>query len=488
MPFPDFTEGRRFRHVFHRRRAGIYPPATRKDSIIGHKTEIRHVLLLGASGDLATRYVLPALAHLHEANLLPENFEATGFARRDWNDEGFRSFASEHLEENAVDVDEKTRRNLLGSLRFSDADITDKEAMEGVFGGSDEPILAYLSLPPGIFPSVIEALAGMPEGSHVVVEKPFGEDLDSARELNELLHGAFDEGEVFRADHFLGMKTLRDVLALRFANRVFGAAWDREHIERVEIIWDETLALEGRASYYDGAGAMKDLIQNHLLQTMCMLAMEEPSSMEPEPFRDAKVELLRAVKKLSPEEVEKNTVRARYSSGEIGGRKIPAYSEEDGVEPSRNTETFAEATLFVENERWSGVPFLLRTGKAMAEDRQEIRVHFKASRSGLFDENGSGEPDVLIIPFDGTGVGMSVSAASEEGGGLVGGELVAEFEEQKLPAYSMLILRALRGETTFFARGDEAEEAWRVVAPIMAAWNENRPPLREYPAGSEGPS
>lgn len=210
--------------------------------------------------------------------------------------------------------------------------------------------------------------------------------------------------------------------------------------------------------------------------------------MEPEPFRDAKVELLRAVKNPSPEEVEKYTIRARYSSGKIGSRKIPAYSEEDGVDASRNTETFAEATLFVENERWDGVPFILRTGKAMAEDRQEIRVHFKASRSGLFDENGSGEPDVLIIPFDGTGVGMSVSAASEEGGGLVGGELVAEFEEQKLPAYSMLILRALRGETTFFARGDEAEEAWRVVAPIMAAWNENRPPLREYPAGSEGPS
>jgi len=468
--------------------SGYIVASHEKGPDIGKETEIRRMLLLGAAGDLATRYVLPALASLHEAKLLPEGFEATGFARRDWDDEAFRKFVGEHLEEHAGDVDEKSRRYFLGSLRFSDADITDEGAMSEFLGGSDEPTLAYLSLPPGIFPPVVEALSGMPGGSRVVVEKPFGEDLSSARELNELLHSLFDEEAVFRADHFLGMKALRDVLALRFANRVFGAVWSREHIERVEIVWDETLALEGRASYYDDAGALKDLIQNHLLQTLCMLAMEEPSSTEPEPFRDKKLELLRAIKKMPSEEVEENTVRARYSSGEIEGRKVPAYSEEEGVEPSRNTETFAEATLHIENERWRGVPLLLRTGKAMAENRQEIRVHFKASQNSLFEdgESSNGDPNVLTIPFDGGAVGLSVNAA-KDGGGLARAEMAAEFEEQKLPAYATLLLRALRGDPTFFVRGDEAEESWRIVAPILEAWKEDRPPLREYPAGSEGP-
>ncbi|MBA2691930.1 MAG: glucose-6-phosphate dehydrogenase [Rubrobacter sp.] len=442
------------------------------------------MFLFGASGDLATRYVLPALAKLHEANLLPENFEATGFARRDWDDDAFREFAGEHLDEYAEDVDGDARRGLLESLRFSGADITDKAAMDDALGGSEEPVLAYLSLPPGIFPSVVEALSGMPKGSRIVVEKPFGENLSSARELNELLHKHFDEERVFRADHFLGMKTLRDVLALRFANRVFEAAWSRDHIERVEIIWDETLALEGRASYYDGAGAMKDVIQNHLLQTMCMISMEEPSSVED--VREEKMNLLRAIRKPSPEEAGENTVRARYSSREIGGREIPAYSEEEGVDASQNTETFAEITLHIDNERWAGVPFLLRAGKAMAEDRQEIRIHFKASRSPLFE---GGEPNTLTLPFDGGEAGLSMNAAADgDIGGLAEARLAAEFETQKLPAYSMLLLRALRGETTFFVRGDEAEESWRVVEPIMDAWKENLPPLREYPAGSEGPS
>lgn len=456
----------------------------RKESGIGKEIGIRRMLLLGAAGDLATRYVLPALASLREANLLPDGFEVTGFARREWDDEEFRSFVGERLDEHAKEVDEEARRDLLYRLHFSGADVTDESEMAEILGGSEKPILAYLALPPGIFPPAIAALSGMPEGSKIVVEKPFGEDLASAKELNGLLHERFDEEEIFRADHFLGMKALRDVLALRFANRVFEAVWSREHIGKVEMIWDETLALEGRASYYDGAGAMKDLIQNHLLQTLCMLAMEEPSSMEPEPFRDAKVELLRSIKRLSPEEVEKNTVRARYSSGEIGGREVPAYSEEEGVDASRDTETFAEVILHIDDERWDGIPFLLRTGKAMAKDRQEMRVHFKEPRSKLFE---GGEPNVLTLPFDGTGLGLPVNVAKDNGG-IAAARLAAELGGQELPPYAMLLLRALRGDPTFFARGDEAEESWRVVEPIMAAWGENRPPLREYPAGSQGPS
>lgn len=205
--------------------------------------------------------------------------------------------------------------------------------------------------------------------------------------------------------------------------------------------------------------------------------------MEPEPFRDAKLEILRSIKKLSPEEVEANTVRARYASGEIEGREVPAYADEEGVDASRNTETFAEAILRIDNERWEGVPFHLRTGKAMARDRQEMRVYFKDSRSNLFE---GGEPNMLTIPFDGAEVGLSVNAM-EDDGGLAAADLAAKVEKQELPAYGMLLLRALRGDPAFFVRGDEAEESWRVVEPIMDAWSEGRPPLLEYPAGTEGP-
>lgn len=206
--------------------------------------------------------------------------------------------------------------------------------------------------------------------------------------------------------------------------------------------------------------------------------------MDAKDFRDGKVELLRAIKKLSPEEVERRTIRARYSSGEIEGREVPAYADEEGVDPSRNTETFAEATLRIDNERWAGVPFLLRTGKAMSENRQEIRVHFKEPRSSLFE---GGSPNILTLPFEGGEVGLDINAAKDSGG-LAEAKLAAELGKQELPAYAMLLLRALRGDPTFFARGDEAEESWRVVAPIMDAWKDNRPPLGEYPAGSEGPA
>lgn len=445
------------------------------------------MLLLGAAGDLATRYVLPALARLHEVGLLPDDFEVTGIARRDWNDEDFRDFVEEHLDEYATDMSQDARREFLNSLAFSKADITDEEQMTEALDGSGESVLAYLSLPPGIFPPAIQALSGMPDGSRVVVEKPFGENLSSAEELNELLHESFDEEDVFRADHFLGMKSLRDILALRFANRLFGAAWSGEHIERVEVIWDETLALEGRASYYDDAGALKDMIQNHLLQTLCMLTMEEPSSMEAKPFRDRKVELLRSIKKLSTGEVEKQTSRARYSAGRIGAREVPAYSEEEGVDPSRNTETLAEITLHIDNERWSGVPFTLRAGKALAKDRQEVRVFFEKPRSSAF--GGGGAPNVLTLPLGDGEVELTTNTAEDGSvGGLARTEFTARFEEQSLPAYSHLLLRALRGEPAFFVRGDEAEESWRVVEPVLEAWEEGRPPLREYPAGSEGPA
>src|SRR5690606_29873410 len=274
---------------------------------------------------------------------------------------------------------EKAGTSLGGRLEFLPGDVTDRKRMAEIVGNSREPVAIYLALPPTVFAQAIRTLQGLDigQGSRLVLEKPFGEGLQSAQELNLLLHRGFPEAAIFRVDHFLAYDTIQNILGLRFANRILESAWNREHVERVEIIWDETLALEGRAGYYDRAGALKDMIQNHLLQLVCLAGMEAPVTLTEKDFRDRKVDVLRAIRRLSPDEVERMTTRARYSAGKIGDRDIPAYADEPGVDPARETETFAQITLWIDNLRWAGVPFVLRTGKALARDRREIVIRFR---------------------------------------------------------------------------------------------------------------
>ena len=272
---------------------------------------------------------------------------------------------------------------------------------------------------------------------------------------------------------------------MRFANRVFEPLWSHQHIERVELYWDETLALEGRASYYDTAGALRDVVQNHLLQLLCLIAMEPPVTFDERNLRDRKLDVLRAVRRLSPKEVERRTVRARYGAGRIGGRDIPAYVEEESVDPARETETFAQVTLMIDNWRWAGVPFVLHTGKALGNERFEVAVRLKPVSHLLFGHEPL--PNVLTLQLVPDRVALTVNI---NGPGdpfdLERIELDAELAGQDLPPYGRLLSDILEGHPTFSIRGDEAEEAWRIVEPILEGWAQGLVPLLEYPAGSDG--
>jgi glucose-6-phosphate 1-dehydrogenase len=443
------------------------------------------LVLFGASGDLASRELMPALARLHEVGKLTPDVAVLGIVRDDWGKHRLR----ESLERHAGDVGLPSREALVSLVEYRSADVTNRAQVVEALQPIRQPIIAYLALPPRLFLPTLEALsgAGLPQGSRVVIEKPFGEDLAQAQELNRLLRRSFPENAVFRIDHFLHLQTVQNVLGLRFANRVFEQLWNREHVERVEIVWDESLTLEGRASYYDQAGALKDMIQNHLLQLLCLVGMEAPVTLGERDLRDRKVDVLRALRRLSLQEVEQHTVRARYTAGRIGEREVPSYTEEAGIDPVRATETFARVTLWADNLRWAGVPFVLRSGKALARERHEIAVHFRPMPHLAFEANDPStnvlrllmEPDRVVFAMNLNRPGTPFALERVD--------LDADITSGGLPAYARLLLNVLEGDSTLSIRDDEAEESWRVVEPILDAWARGRCPLLEYPAGSAGP-
>ena len=452
---------------------------------------IRRLVIFGATGDLTFRYLLPALAQLHEDGRLPDGFTIVALAREDWDTETFRNQAAERLERHAANIPTASREALTALLEYHGVDVSDREQVKDALEPFHEPVVVYLALPPAVFAPTVETISsiGLPEGSRIVLEKPFGEELASARVLNRLLHETFPEDVVFRVDHFLQMQTVQNVLGLRFANRAFEPLWNRDHVERVELFWEETLALEGRASYYDSAGALRDVIQNHLLQLLCLIGMEAPLTLGERDLRDRKVDVLRAVRRPSREEVKRSTVRARYGAGRAGERDVPAYAVEDGVEPDRETETFAQVTLMIDNWRWAGVPFVLRTGKALAEERFEVAVHLKPVPHLSFGQATKPQPNVLRLQLNPDRIALAVNI---NGPGdpfdLERIELDAELAPHDLSEYARLLLDILEGNPTFSIRADEAEESWRIVEPILEGWAYGLVPLLEYPAGSEGPN
>jgi glucose-6-phosphate 1-dehydrogenase len=450
---------------------------------------IERLVVFGGTGDLMGRYLLPGLAALRARGHLPERFEVVGAAREDWDDEHFRNWAADWLRREAGGVDAAATAALVRATRYEGLDLADPASVTACIAG-EGPVAVYLALPPAVFPIAVTALhrAGVPADSQVALEKPFGEDLHSATALNRLLAELVDERHVFRVDHFLAMTTVQNVLGTRLANRVLEPIWNSSHIDEIEVIWDESLALEGRAGYYDQVGALKDMVQNHLLQLLCLVAMEPPISLEERDLRDRKVDVLRSVRPLEEDDVATRTRRARYRVGRVGDRDIPAYVDEDGVTPEHGTETFAEVVLELDSWRWSGTRFRLRTGKALRRDRKEVVVHFRPVPHHPFDSSQSPdsnqlrfglEPEGLSLELTGTGPSVATS--------LVPLTLSAEIEPPELPAYGRILLDVLGANSALSIRGDEAEEAWRVVTPVLEGWSRDVAPLEEYDAGSDGP-
>jgi glucose-6-phosphate 1-dehydrogenase len=446
---------------------------------------INRLVIVGATGDLNARYLLPALAALRAAGHIDDRFELTCADRKDQTTEEFRSWAAAELDRHGRAAPADARKAIAEAVRYRQADATDADDVASLIAG-DGPVAGYLALPPVVFPGAITALhrAGLPPDSRIVLEKPFGEDLDSAVQLNRLLSDLAPEKAVFRVDHFLAMTTVQNVLGSRLANRVLESIWNSAHISEVEIVWDESLTLEGRAGYYDGAGALKDMVQNHLLQVLCLVAMEPPLSLGERDLRDRKIDVLRSVRPLTDDDVVRRTRRARYLAGRIGDRAVPAYVDEEGVDPRRRTETFAEVELELESWRWSGTTFRLRSGKALDHDRKEVAVRFRPVPHLPFGHTGTAEPNVLRFGLDPENMTLGLTGIGPGPRALTPLTLTAQMQPSDLPAYGRLLLDVLHGNAALSIRGDEAEESWRVLAPVMSAWSTDLVPLHEYPAGS----
>lgn len=454
---------------------------------------ISRLILLGASGDLTSRFLLPGLARLAAAGELPDDFGVTGLDQQDWDDDQFRDHAEQALSTHAGDLPAEVRAGLVEQLCYRRTDVTDADAMADACAGLDDrPTAFYLALPTGIVGQAIAALGarGLADDARIAVEKPFGEDAASAHALNAQLADLLGDGwreRVFRIDHVLGMATIDQLLGLRLGTGLVASLWNGEHIAEVQVLWEETLALEGRASFYDRAGALEDVMQNHMMQALCLAAMEPPAHETGDgddagAVGEAKVELLRAVREPSPAASR----RARYTSGELSGtggaarRSVPDYTAEDGVDPDRDTETWAEVRLEVDTPRWRGTRFVLRAGKALAERRKGVLVRFRSGDAA----------DTLWIGLDGPNEVRWNLALSRPGGAADPQVLSLTGPEPKigLPPYSRVLLNLLQGGSALSVGAEEAELAWRVLDPVRAAWAAGEVAMEEYAAGSEGPS
>ena len=449
---------------------------------------IERMVLLGASGDLTSRLLMPAVAQLAEDDLLPPGFTILGSSDAEWSTDDFRQHIATGLEKHST-VSPATRDTVVRMLSFQPADVTRSADVRALTGGAGRPdTLVYLALPPSLFPHVLPALAasGLGTSDAVAIEKPFGTDLASAMHLNDMLRVQLPEPTIFRVDHFLSDELVRRVIVLRFLNRVFEPTWNSVHIERVDISWLESLTLEGRAGYYDGAGAMKDMVQNHLMEAMALVLMDQPARLDADSFRAVRVEALRAVATPVADQLRGSTVRARYTAGTIGSRQVPAYVSEPGVDPRRNTETYASLTLQVDNPRWAGVPFTLRSGKALPANSAEIAIHFRPLPRYLLDQWPGVEPNVLRLGLTQPYVRLSTTLNGPERRAETR-ELEAITTPPRLTAYAHLIQEMLGNDPMLFIRGDEAEEAWRIVDPVMRAWSAGDVPMQEYAAGTSPP-
>ncbi|KAA0962779.1 MULTISPECIES: glucose-6-phosphate dehydrogenase [Microbacterium] len=442
------------------------------------------LVIFGAGGDLTSRLLLPALGQL----LTREPSRAVrivGADRADWTDADLetvvkKAFASMDAADAASRVD----------VTYVRTDITEADDLRALLEGCTGQVALYFAVPPSVAEASIGALTSemLPEGAMLVMEKPFGTDEASARALNRTLTALVPEGQIYRVDHFLGRSTTLNLLGARFANRILEPLWSADSIASVDIVYDEALALEGRAGYYDAAGALVDMIQSHLLQVLAVLAMEEPATLDEVDFRAATSAVLRATTVWDDDPVASSR-RARYTAGSVGGAQKPSYVDEPGVDADRRTETLAEATFEVRNARWAGTPFRLRSGKALGTPATEIVVRFRPVRHLPTGLTGSSDGAVLRFSLGPDRISLELNLnAADDPFELERAALSAELGEGALKAYAEVLSGVLDGDPLLAVRGDAAEECWRIVAPILDAWRRDEVPLDEYPAGSSGPA
>ena len=473
------------------------------------------LVIFGASGDLTRRKLVPALFNIAEQNLLPHGFSVLGVSRSSMTSEQFRSSLSTGIFAGGAST--AARKGVWDSfargIYYLSADPHQLEDVRRVGAlldqidrerGTGRRRVFYLALPPSSYQDVVGNLGtlGLAESAsiagswvRIIIEKPFGRDLKTARALNHTVHQVFREEQVYRIDHYLGKETVQNILVLRLANGIFEPIWNRRYIDSVQITAAEMLGVEGRGGYYEEAGLLRDMVQNHLLQLLCLTAMEPPVAFDAESVRDEKVKVLRTLRPIKASEVGKSVVRGQYGMGSLLGKEVPAYRSEPNVSPQSHTETFAALRLFIDSWRWADVPFYLRSGKRLPKQITEVAIRFKQPPHLLFGRKASSslESNVLALRIQ-PDEGISLKfEAKLPGQGMRLHPVMMDFRYGtsfgiELPtAYETLLLDCMQGDATLFTRSDEAETAWSLMTPILEAWQEEVPVFPNYDAGSWGP-
>lgn len=465
------------------------------------------LVIFGASGDLTSRKILPALANLAERGRLSENFTVIGVARTPWSDEDFRRVALK----DAPDTGDRWRK-LVERFRYVAGEYASSETFDRLkevlseadrnYGTAGNRVY-YLATIPSVFGLVAGALAkegcNVPgeggEFARLVVEKPYGRNLESAMQLDAVVHRAFDEDQIFRIDHYMGKETVQNVLALRFSNAIFEPVWNRRYVEQVQITVAENIGVEHRGGFYETAGALRDIVQNHVMQVLSLTLMEPPTGMDATHIRDEKVKLLKAIDIPTPDEAVDKSVRAQYTEGVVDGVPVPGYREEDGVAPGSMTETYVALRLRVENWRWAGVPIYVRTGKRLAARVTEVALQFHNVPFLAFEGELARQlrPNTLVLriqPNDGISLHFGAKVPGEEFRlQSVSMDFLYDttFHSRESDGYPRLLHDAMCGDATLFIRTDEVEQAWRIVDPYLTAWSEPGGGLHFYRAGTWGP-
>lgn len=470
------------------------------------------IVIFGASGDLAQRKLLPSLFYLASQNLMPKSYYVVGVGRTAFSDESFRERVRASLPKNAdrAKLDDFASHCFYVTGGYDSPDLY--KSLSSSLASLDQKMgvgnrrLFYLSTPPSIYAHVVTRLGeadlvrssgdSKSQWARVIVEKPFGQSLASAQDLNHKIRQVLREEQIYRIDHYLAKETVQNILMFRFANILFEPVWNRNYVDHVEILAAEQIGVEHRAGYYETAGVLRDMCQNHLLGLLALIAMEPPCSLEANSVRNRRFDVFKAIRPIRPNEIEKNTLCAQYGPGTVNGQPVPGYRQEKGVNPRSRTPTYAAIRLELDNWRWQGVPFVLRAGKRLAERLVEISVHFKRVPTSIFKPLLAEQltPNVLkfrIQPDEGITIQFE---AKHPGPKLCMSTVTMNFgyeETFKTPppeSYARLFLDAMLGDQTLFARSDSVEQSWRIVDPIIEHWEGKRDDLPIYPAGSWGPA